>query len=93
MSITTSVFFCFFRVLVNVVKYKLDHMRRRIETDERDSTNRASFRCPCCFSTFTDLEANQLFDPMTGKPLEISVGGVDVGVTQSNDRSSVVQLS
>lgn len=56
-----------FRVLVNVVKYKLDHMRRRIETDERDSTNRASFRCPCCFSTFTDLEANQLFDPMTGK--------------------------
>lgn len=54
------------RLLVNVVKYKLDHMRRRIETDERDSTNRASFRCPCCFSTFTDLEANQLFDPMTG---------------------------
>ncbi|XP_005925939.1 general transcription factor IIE subunit 1 isoform X2 [Haplochromis burtoni] len=54
------------KVLVNVVKYKLDHMRRRIETDERDSTNRASFRCPCCFSTFTDLEANQLFDPMTG---------------------------
>lgn len=51
---------------MNVVKYKLDHMRRRIETDERDSTNRASFRCPCCSSTFTDLEANQLFDPMTG---------------------------
>ena len=59
----------FYRVLVNVVKYKLDHMRRRIETDERDSTNRASFRCPCCFSTFTDLEANQLFDLMTGKLL------------------------
>lgn len=54
------------RLLVNVVKYKLDHMRRRIETDERDSTSRASFRCPCCSSTFTDLEANQLFDPMTG---------------------------
>lgn len=58
-------YFINYRVLVNVVKYKLDHMRRRIETDERDSTNRASFRCPCCFSTFTDLEANQLFDPMT----------------------------
>lgn len=60
-------YFINYRVLVNVVKYKLDHMRRRIETDERDSTNRASFRCPCCFSTFTDLEANQLFDLMTGK--------------------------
>ncbi|XP_068428862.1 general transcription factor IIE subunit 1 [Clinocottus analis] len=59
-------YFINYRVLVNVVKYKLDHMRRRIETDERDSTNRASFRCPCCFSTFTDLEANQLFDLMTG---------------------------
>ncbi|XP_014862233.1 PREDICTED: general transcription factor IIE subunit 1 [Poecilia mexicana] len=59
-------YFINYRVLVNVVKYKLDHMRRRIETDERDSTSRASFRCPCCFSTFTDLEANQLFDHMTG---------------------------
>ncbi|XP_035266866.1 general transcription factor IIE subunit 1 [Anguilla anguilla] len=59
-------YFINYRLLVNVVKYKLDHMRRRIETDERDSTNRASFRCPCCSKTFTDLEANQLFDPMTG---------------------------
>lgn len=59
-------YFINYRLLVNVVKYKLDHMRRRIETDERDSTNRASFKCPICFSTFTDLEANQLFDPMTG---------------------------
>ncbi|XP_019404250.1 PREDICTED: general transcription factor IIE subunit 1 [Crocodylus porosus] len=59
-------YFINYRLLVNVVKYKLDHMRRRIETDERDSTNRASFKCPSCFNTFTDLEANQLFDPMTG---------------------------
>lgn len=59
-------YFINYRVLVNVVKYKLDHMRRRIEMDERDSTSRASFRCPNCCSTFTDLEANQLFDPMTG---------------------------
>ncbi|XP_072542729.1 general transcription factor IIE subunit 1 [Salminus brasiliensis] len=59
-------YFINYRLLVNVVKYKLDHIRRRIETDERDSTNRASFRCPCCHSTFTDLEANQLFDSMTG---------------------------
>uniref|UniRef100_A0A8D0HPF4 General transcription factor IIE subunit 1 n=1 Tax=Sphenodon punctatus TaxID=8508 RepID=A0A8D0HPF4_SPHPU len=59
-------YFINYRLLVNVVKYKLDHMRRRIETDERDSTNRASFKCPNCSNTFTDLEANQLFDPMTG---------------------------
>lgn len=59
-------YFINYRTLVNVVKYKLDHMRRRIETDERNSTNRASFKCPNCSNTFTDLEANQLFDPMTG---------------------------
>ncbi|KAJ7315833.1 hypothetical protein JRQ81_001995 [Phrynocephalus forsythii] len=59
-------YFINYRLLVNVVKYKLDHMRRRIVTDERDSTNRASFRCPMCFSTFTDLEANQLFDARKG---------------------------
>ncbi|XP_062906722.1 general transcription factor IIE subunit 1 [Mobula hypostoma] len=59
-------YFINYRLLVNVVKYKLDHMRRRIETDERDSTNRASFKCPNCYKTFTDLEANQLFDVMTG---------------------------
>ncbi|XP_058479016.1 general transcription factor IIE subunit 1 [Solea solea] len=59
-------YFINYRTMVNVIKYKLDHMRRRIETDERDSTNRASFRCPCCCNTFTDLEANQLFDLMTG---------------------------
>nr|XP_032832748.1 general transcription factor IIE subunit 1 isoform X2 [Petromyzon marinus] len=59
-------YFINYRLLVNVVKYKLDHMRRKLETDERDSTNRASFRCPDCSKTFTDLEANQLYDLASG---------------------------
>ncbi|KAJ8282247.1 hypothetical protein COCON_G00047660 [Conger conger] len=75
-------YFINYRLLVNVVKYKLDHMRRRIETDERDSTNRASFRCPCCFNTFTDLEANQLFDPLTGEEME--GGELLMGVPEAN---------
>lgn len=29
---------------VNVVKYKLDHVRRKLEVQERDSTSRASFK-------------------------------------------------
>uniref|UniRef100_A0A8D2EJ16 HTH TFE/IIEalpha-type domain-containing protein n=1 Tax=Theropithecus gelada TaxID=9565 RepID=A0A8D2EJ16_THEGE len=37
-------YFINYRTLVNV-KYKLDHMRRSIETHERDSTNQASFKC------------------------------------------------
>ncbi|NXN35536.1 T2EA factor, partial [Rhinoptilus africanus] len=55
-----------YKVLVDVVKYKLDHIRRKIEVDERDSTTRSSFKCPSCSSTYTDLEVNQLFDIFTG---------------------------
>ncbi|XP_038647008.1 general transcription factor IIE subunit 1-like [Scyliorhinus canicula] len=55
-----------YKLLVDVVKYKLDNVRRKIETDERNSSTRSSFKCPLCFSTFTDLEVNHLFDPCTG---------------------------
>ncbi|NXR23007.1 T2EA factor, partial [Cinclus mexicanus] len=55
-----------YKVLVDVVKYKLDQVRRKIEADERDSTTRSSFKCPSCSSTYTDLEVNQLFDAFTG---------------------------
>ncbi|NXP87312.1 T2EA factor, partial [Passerina amoena] len=55
-----------YKVLVDVVKYKLDRVRQKIEADERDSTTRSSFKCPSCSSTYTDLEVNQLFDAFTG---------------------------
>lgn len=47
---------------MNIVKYKLDHMRKKMETEERDATSRSSFRCLQCDKQFTDLEADQLFD-------------------------------
>lgn len=56
-----------YKIFVNVLKYKLDHMRRKIETEERDSTSRASFKCTACEKTFTDLEADQLIDFLTGE--------------------------
>lgn len=52
-----------FRMFVNVVKYKIDHMRRKLETEERDLTSRASFICQTCSKTFTDLELGQIYDP------------------------------
>ncbi len=60
-------YFINYTTFVNVVKYKLDHIRRKIEMEERDSTSRASFKCPHCLKVFTDLEADQLFDPCTGQ--------------------------
>lgn len=58
-------YFINYQVFVNVVKYKLDHVRRKIETEERDNTSRASFKCPECLKTFTDLDTFELFDPMS----------------------------
>lgn len=60
-------YFINYKSFVNVVKYKLDLMRKRLETEERDATSRASFKCLACLKTFTDLEADQLFDFMSGE--------------------------
>uniref|UniRef100_A0A0A1XSZ6 General transcription factor IIE subunit 1 n=1 Tax=Zeugodacus cucurbitae TaxID=28588 RepID=A0A0A1XSZ6_ZEUCU len=60
-------YFINYKTFVNVVKYKLDLMRKRMETEERDATSRASFKCTSCDKTFTDLEADQLFDFNTGE--------------------------
>lgn len=60
-------YFINYKTFVNVVKYKLDLMRKRLETEERDATSRASFKCPGCLKTFTDLEADQLFDFATSE--------------------------
>lgn len=56
-----------YKTFVNVIKYKLDLMRKRLETEERDATSRASFKCTNCSKSFTDLEADQLFDFATGE--------------------------
>lgn len=60
-------YFINYKTFVNVIKYKLDLMRKRLETEERDATSRASFKCPGCLKTFTDLEADQLFDFASGE--------------------------
>jgi len=33
-------------------------MRKKMETQERNATSRASFKCVQCFKTFTDLEVS-----------------------------------
>ena len=43
---------------INGSKYKLHKMQEKIESEERDNSNRASFMCPNCQKTFTDLEVS-----------------------------------
>lgn len=62
-------YFVNYKSFVNVVKYKLDHIRKKLEMEERDQTSRASFICHYCQRSYTDLEADQLLDTMTGQLL------------------------
>lgn len=49
---------------MNVVKYRLDQIQRRLESEQRQSTSRASFKCTSCNATYTDLEVDRLMDLM-----------------------------
>uniref|UniRef100_A0A0K2TPD0 General transcription factor IIE subunit 1 n=2 Tax=Lepeophtheirus salmonis TaxID=72036 RepID=A0A0K2TPD0_LEPSM len=66
-AIKMNCYYINFKTFVNIVKYKLDHMHKKMETSERDATARSSFKCKDCMKSFTDLEANELFDPMTNE--------------------------
>ncbi|KAK4474417.1 hypothetical protein MN116_001574 [Schistosoma mekongi] len=55
-------YFIDYKLFVNVVKYRLDQMQRRLEAEQRQSTSRASFKCSSCNTTYTDLEVDRLMD-------------------------------
>eukprot|EP00088_Acartia_fossae_P069830 TRINITY_DN9208_c0_g2_i1.p1 TRINITY_DN9208_c0_g2~~TRINITY_DN9208_c0_g2_i1.p1 ORF type:complete len:460 (+),score=190.80 TRINITY_DN9208_c0_g2_i1:108-1487(+) len=64
-AVKVNCYFINYKIFVNIVKYKLDMMRKKMEVEERDATSRSSFKCTNCNKTFSDLEADQLFDPMS----------------------------
>lgn len=66
-AVKVNCYFIQYKIFVNIVKYKLDMMRKKMEVEERDATSRSSFKCTNCNKTFSDLEADQLFDPMSGE--------------------------
>merc|ERR1712038_707443 len=87
-------YFINYRTFVNVVKYKLDHMRKKMETSERDQTSRASFKCLNCEKKFTDLEANQLLDFTTGEMrCTYCSGTVDEDESSEPKKDSRLQLA
>ncbi|XP_001629848.2 general transcription factor IIE subunit 1 [Nematostella vectensis] len=66
MTLTFNYYFINFKVFVNVVKYKLDHVRKKIESDEKQAKNRPSFVCSECHNKYSDLEVDRLIDMTTG---------------------------
>ncbi|XP_072178764.1 general transcription factor IIE subunit 1-like [Diadema setosum] len=54
-----------YKTFVNVVRFKLDRMRQKIENRERDSTCKALFKCTKCSKTYNEFDAQLLFDPVS----------------------------
>jgi len=59
-------YFINYKLFVNVVKYKLDHIRRKLENEEQQARNRPSFICLHCHKHYSDLEVDRLLDFQTG---------------------------
>lgn len=59
-----SYYFINYKMMVNVVKYKLDKIRIQIESEEKHSTTRALFKCTQCKKSFSDLETKDIFFTM-----------------------------
>jgi len=59
-----SYFYINYKMMVNVIKYKLDKIRIQIETEEKQCTSRASFKCTQCRRAYSDLEIFEIYNTM-----------------------------
>ncbi|CAL2038644.1 unnamed protein product [Caenorhabditis brenneri] len=61
---TVSIIFYYinYRAVLNVVKYKIDHMRLKLESREQMDTNRAHYKCLNCQKTYDMLEISRILD-------------------------------
>ena len=66
-TLNFNYYFINYKVFVNMVKYKLDHVRKKIESEEKQAKNRPSFVCSQCEKKYSDLEVDRLLDLETGQ--------------------------
>ena len=90
-------YFINYKIFVNIVKYKLDHMRKKLEMSERDAASRSSFKCTSCIKSFTDLEVNELIDMMTGNMICTFCGSIveedESAGPQSDSRQAMARFN
>ncbi|PAV64860.1 hypothetical protein WR25_00863 [Diploscapter pachys] len=66
-NMTILFYFINYRAILNVVKYKIDHMRLKLETKEKDDTQKAHYKCEKCKSIYDDMEIDKIIDIATGQ--------------------------
>jgi len=91
-------YFINYKIFVNVVKYKLNHMLKKLEMSERDAASRSSFKCRNCSKTYTDLEVIQLIDNYITGDMKCSYcGGIveedESAGPQSDSRQSLAKFN
>lgn len=59
-----SYFYINYRMLVCVVRYKLDRIRMLIEIDDNQSNTRALYKCTVCSKTYSDEDTKDIFYTM-----------------------------
>ncbi|CAI4223856.1 unnamed protein product [Auanema sp. JU1783] len=59
-------YFINYRAILNVLKYKVDHMRQKLEAKEKEDVQRAVYKCEGCASQYETLEVDRILDPYTG---------------------------
>jgi len=54
---------------INVAKYKIDHIRQKLEVREKDDVHRALYRCTTetCKKQFDAMDMGKIFDQFTGQ--------------------------
>ncbi|KAH7729279.1 TFIIE alpha subunit family protein [Aphelenchoides avenae] len=56
-----------YKSLLNVTKYKIDHMRQKLEVREKDDVHKASYRCSGenCGMHYDAMDIGKIYDPFT----------------------------
>jgi transcription initiation factor TFIIE subunit alpha len=54
-------YFINYKMMVNIIKYKLDIIRIQIENEEKQCSTRAAFRCLQCKRAYSDLDMRDIF--------------------------------
>uniref|UniRef100_A0AC35TUC8 TFIIE domain-containing protein n=1 Tax=Rhabditophanes sp. KR3021 TaxID=114890 RepID=A0AC35TUC8_9BILA len=59
-------YFINYRTLLNVTKYKLDHIRQKLEGKEKNDANKAMYKCTRCLTDFETMDIAKLINNATG---------------------------
>ncbi|VDK59772.1 unnamed protein product [Cylicostephanus goldi] len=65
-NVSIIFYFINYRAIINVLKYKIDHMRQMLEAREKNELQKANYKCDQCGAQYEDMDIDRIFDIQTG---------------------------